>query len=113
MTTTGDHTEILRALLTAMVALNDLPHPRYAGRLLLATALVGNGCSDDAVARTAAIPIGEVQEIIPSMLDRCLHIPALLTAKANRTPAGTRYTGIQLTDEGHRQVLLIVNSISA
>jgi hypothetical protein len=37
----------------------------------------------------------------------CLHVPALLAAKANRTPAGTLYTGIRLTGEGQRRVLLV------
>jgi hypothetical protein len=41
------------------------------------------------------------------MFDRCLHVPALLTVKANRTPAGTLYTGIRLTGEGQRRVLLL------
>ena len=107
MATTDDYIRLLRALLTAMVALNELPHTRYAGRVLLASAVGGHGCADDTVARIACVPVETVREILPSMLDRCLHVPALLTAKANRTPAGTLYTGIRLTSEGQRRVLLI------
>ena len=105
--TDDDHTRLLRALLTAFVELNELPHPRHAGRVLLAAAVAGKSCSDDAVARTASLPVDAVREIIPSMVDRCLHVPALLVAKANRTPAGTLYTGIRLTGEGQRRVLLM------
>ena len=102
-----DHTQLLRAMLTVVVDLDELPHPRHAGRVLLATAVAGKSCSDDAVARAASMPVAVVREIIPTMLDRCLHVPALLAAKANRTPAGTLYTGIRLTGEGQRRVLLM------
>ena len=105
--TDGDHTRLLRALLTAVVDLDDLPHPGPAGRVLLAAAVAGKSCSDDAVARTTSLPVDAVREIIPTMLERCLHVPALLVAKANRTPAGTLYTGIRLTGEGQRRVLLM------
>ena len=105
--TDSDHTRFLRALLTAVVDLDELPHPRHAGRLLLAAAVAGTGCSDDAVARAASMPVAIVREVLPSMLDRCLHVPALVTAKENRTPAGTLYTGIRLTGEGQRRVLLM------
>lgn len=53
------------------------------------------------------MPVAAVREIIPTMVDRCLQVPALLTAKANRTPAGTLYTEIRLTGEGQRRVLLL------
>ena len=102
-----DHASLLRALLTAVVDLDELPHPRHAGRVLLAAAVAGNGASDDAVARAASMPVSAVREVLPAMLDHCLHVPALLTAKANRTPAGTFYTGIRLTGEGQRRVLLV------
>ena len=105
--TDQDHTRLLRAMLTAVVDLDELPHPRHAGRVLLAAAVAGKSCSDDAVARVASMPVAAVREVLPSMLDRCLHVPALLTAKANRTPAGTLYTGIRLTGEGQRRVLLL------
>ena len=75
--------------------------------MLLAAAVAGRSCSDSVVARTVSLPIDAVREIIPSMVDRCLHVPALLVAKANRTPAGTLYTGIRLTGEGQRRVLLM------
>ena len=107
MATTDDHTRLLRALVTAVVDLDDRPHPRHAGRVLLAAAVAGNGASDDAVARVASMPVDAVRAIIPAMVDRCLHVPAVLTAKANRTPAGTLYTGIRLTGEGQRRVLLM------
>lgn len=45
-----DHTRLLWAVLTAVVDLNELPHPRHAGRVLLAAAVAGSGVSDDAVA---------------------------------------------------------------
>lgn len=51
----GDHTRLLRALLSAVTDLDELPHPRHAGRVLLAAAVEGKGCSDDAVARAALI----------------------------------------------------------
>ena len=105
--TDSDQTRLLRALLTAFVELNELPHPRHAGRVLQAAAVAGRSCSDSVVARTVSLPIDAVREIIPSMVDRCLHVPALLVAKANRTPAGTLYTGIRLTGEGQRRVLLM------
>ena len=102
-----DHARLLRAMLTAVVDLDELPHPRPAGRVLLAAAVAGKSCSDDAVARVALMPVDVVREVLPPMLDRCLHVPALLTAKANRTPAGTLCTGIRLTGEDQRRVLLL------
>lgn len=75
--------------------------------MLPASAVAGNGCADDAVARNACVPVETVREILQTMLDRCLYVPALLTAKANRTPAGALYTGIRLTGEGRRRVLLM------
>ena len=102
-----DHTRLLRAFLSAVTDLDELPHPRHAGRLLLAAAVEGKACSDDTVARAASMPVAIVRDVLPTMLDRCLHVPALLTAKANRTPAGTTYTGIRLTGEGQRRVLLM------
>jgi hypothetical protein len=102
-----DHTRLLRALLSAVTNLDELPHPRHAGRLLLAAAVQGKGCSDDVVARVASMSVGAVRDVLPSMLDRYLHVPALLTAKVNRTPAGVLYTGIQLTGERQCRVLLL------
>ena len=107
MTSIDDHTRFLRALLSAVTDLDELPHPRHTGRVLLAAAVAGKSCSDDAVARAASMPVAIVREVLPTMLDRCLHVPALLTAKANRTPAGTLYTGIRLTGEGQRRALLM------
>ena len=107
MPTNDDQTRLLRALLSAVTDLDELPHPRHAGRVLLAAAVAGKSCSDDAVARVASMPVAAVRDVLPSMLDRCLHVPALFTAKANRTPAGTLYTGIRLTGEGQRRVLLM------
>ena len=104
---TDDHTRLLRALLSAVTDLDDLPHPRHAGRVLLAAAVAGSGVSDDAVARAASMPAAAVRNVLPMILDRCLHVPALLAAKANWTPAGTLYTGIRLTGEGQRRVLLL------
>ena len=69
--------------------------------------MIGKGCSDDAVARAASMPVDALRNVLPSMLERCLHVPALLTAKANRTQAGTLYTGIRLAGEGQRRVLLL------
>ena len=73
----------------------------------MAAAVAGNGCSDDAVARAASMPVDAVREILPTMIERCLPVRAVLMAKANRTPAGTLYTGIRLTGEGQRRVLLL------
>ena len=69
---------------------------------MLAVAVAGKGCSDDAVARTASMPVELVRSVIPSMLERCQHVPALLVAKANRTPAGTIFSGIRLSEEAER-----------
>ena len=107
MATTDDHTRLLRALLSAVTDLDELPHPRHAGRVLLAAAVEGKGCSDDAVARAVSMPVAVVRDVLPSMLDRCLHVPALLKATVNRHPLGTTYTGIRLTGEGQRRGLLI------
>ena len=112
MGSTDDHTRLLRALLSAVVDLDELPHPRHTGRVLLAAAVAGKSCSDDAVARSASMPVDAVRAIIPAMVDRCLHVPALLTAKANRTPAGTLYTGIRLTGEGQRRVLVLRDNLA-
>ena len=95
-----DHTRLLRTLLSAVTDLDELPHPRHAGRLLLAAAVAGKSCSDDAVARTASMPVAAVREVLPATLDRCLHVPAMLKATVNRHPLGTTYTGIRLTGEG-------------
>ena len=54
MTMADDQTRLLRALLSAVTDLDELPHPRHAGRLLLAAAVEGKGCSDDAVVRVGA-----------------------------------------------------------
>ena len=75
--------------------------------MLLAATVGGNGCSDDAVARAASMPVAIVRDVLPSMLDRCLHVPALLTARSNRTPAGTLCMRIRLTGEGRHRVLLL------
>lgn len=55
--TDGKYTRLLRALLSAVVDLDELPHQRHAGRVLLAAAVAGPGCSDDAVARAASLPV--------------------------------------------------------
>jgi hypothetical protein len=110
--TDSDHTRLLHALLTAVVDLDELPHPRHAGRVLLAAAVAGKSCSDDAVARAASRPVAAVREVLPTMLDRCLHVPALLKATVNRHPLGTTYTGIRLTGEGQRRVLLMKDCLT-
>lgn len=107
-----NHTRLLRALLRAVVDLDELPHSRHAGRVLLAASVAGPGCSDNAVARVASMPVDRVREVLPAMLDCRLHVPALFTAKANRTPAGTLYTGIRLTDEGQLRVLLLQDYVA-
>ena len=94
-------------MLTAVVDLDELPHLRHAGRVLLAAHVEGKGCTDDAVARAASMPVTAVRDVLPSMLDPCLHVPALLGAKINRHALGTTYTGIRLTGEGQRRVLLM------
>ena len=63
-----DHTELVRGLLSAVTALDALPHLRGAGRLLLSAALAGKGRSDDAVASLASMPISVAREVIPTML---------------------------------------------
>ena len=60
MAPTDDHTRLLRALLSAVTDLNELPHPRHAGRLLLTAAVEGKGCSDDAVALAPSMPVAIV-----------------------------------------------------
>ena len=103
----SDHTGLLRAMLTAVVDLEELPHPLTPAEVRTQRICWVASCSDDAVAHVASMPVDAVREVLPSMLDRCLHVPALLAAKANRTPAGTLYTGIRLTGEGQRRVLLL------
>ena len=99
-----DHTRLLRGLLAAVTDLDVLPHPGPAGRVLLAAAVSGKGCSDDTVASNASMPVAAVREILPSMMERCQHVPALLTAKVNRHPLGTTYGGIRLTGEAMRRL---------
>ena len=107
MAMTDDHTRLLRALLSAVTDLDELPHPRHAGRLLLAAAVEGKGCSDDVLAHAASMPVAAVRDVLPSMLDRCLQVPARLKATVNRHPLGTTYTGIRLSGEGRRRVLQV------
>ena len=76
--TDDTHTKLLRGLLAAVTDLDVLPHAGPAGRVLLAAAVSGKGCSDDAVASNASMPVAAVREILPSMLERCQHVPALL-----------------------------------
>lgn len=62
---TDDHTRLLHALMTAGVDLNELPHPRHAGRLLLAVAVEGKDCSDAAVARIASMLVAIARDVLP------------------------------------------------
>ena len=102
--TDDEPTRLLRGLLSAHTDLDELPHAGPAGRVMLAAAVAGKGCADDAVARAASMPVEAVREVIPRMLERCLHVPALLTAKVNRHPLGTTYSGIRLTGEATRRL---------
>jgi hypothetical protein len=86
MHTTDDHTRFLQAPLSVLVHLAELPQHRHAGWLLLAAAVAGRGCSDDAVALSASMPVASVWAVLPSMLDRCLRVTALLTAKTISEP---------------------------
>jgi hypothetical protein len=64
-----DHTRLLRALLTAFIELNELPHPRHVGRVLLAAAVAGKSCSDDAVGtRRIAREVGWDRETVECYL---------------------------------------------
>ena len=94
----------LRGLLAAVTDLDALPHTGPAGRVMLAAAVAGKGCSDDAIALAASMPVATVREILPSMMERCQHVPALLAAKVNRHPLGTTYTGIRLTEDAERRL---------
>ena len=101
-----DHTAVLRALMNVVTDLDELPHPRAAGRILLGAAVAGKGCSDDAVARTASMAIEAVRYVIPTMLDRRLHVPPLLVAEATWASSGVMiYTGIRLTEEAERRLM--------
>ena len=97
-------TKLLRGLLAAVGNLNALPHGGPAGRVMLAAAVAGKGCSDDAIALAASMPVAEVREVIPSMLERCEHCPPLLVAKVNRHPLGITFSGIRLTGEAERRL---------
>ena len=97
-------TKFLRGLLAAVTDLDVLPHAGPAGRVMLAAAVAGKGCSDDALALAASMPVAAVREILPSMMERCQHVPALLAAKVIRHPLGTTYTGIRLTGEAERRL---------
>ena len=99
-----EHTRLLRGLLAAVVDLDVLPHAGPVGRVLLAAAVAGRGCSDGEVAFNASMPVAAVRAILPSMLERCQHVPALLTAKVNRHPLGITYTGIRLTGDAMRRL---------
>ena len=101
----ADHTKLKLGLLDATVALAELPHAGQVGRILLAVAVNGKGCSDDAISLSASLPIAVVREVLPSMLERCLHVPPLLTAKANPHRLGLTYSGIRLTGEGSRRII--------
>ncbi len=103
----GDHTHLMRGLLSAVTALEELPHPRPAGRLLLAAALAGKGANDDAVASFASMPVAVAREVIPTMLVRCQHVPPLLAAKTNRHLLGTTYSNIRITADGQRRLILM------
>ena len=94
----------LRGLLAAVTDLDALPHTGPAGRVMLAAAVAGKGCSDDAIALAASMPVGEVREILPSMMERCQHVPALLAAKVNRHPLGITFSAIRLTGEAERRL---------
>ena len=102
--TDDEPTRLLRGLLEAVTSLDALPHGGPAGRVMLAAAVAGRGCSDDAIALAASMPVGEVREILPSMLERCQHVPALLAAKVNRHPLGISFTGIRLMGEAERRL---------
>ena len=98
-------TRLLRGLLAAVNDLDALPHVGPAGRVLLAAAVAGRGCSDGEVAFNASMPVAAVREIIPSMLERCQHVPALLTAKANMVPGyAVTYTGIRISGDAMRRL---------
>lgn len=56
------------------------------------------------MAFNVSMPVTAVREVIPTMLDRCQHVPALLTAKTNRHPLGSTYTGIRLTGDATRRL---------
>ena len=58
----------------------------------MAAAAEGKGCSDAAEARAASMPFAAVRDVLPSMLDRYLHVPALLN-EDEQAPA---------RDQGHR-----------
>jgi hypothetical protein len=103
--TDDDHTRLLRGLLAAITDLDVLPHAGPVGRVMLAAAVAGNGCSDDAIAHAASMPVAVVREILPSMMKRCQHVPALLTAKATIVPGyPVTFSGIRLTGEANRRL---------
>lgn len=100
-----EHTRLLRGLLAAVNDLDALPHAGPAGRVMLAAAVAGRGCSDSEVAFNASMPVAAVREILPSMMERCQHVPALLAAKANMVPGyAVTYTGIRLTGDAMRRL---------
>jgi hypothetical protein len=100
-----DHTDLMRGLLSAITSLDELPHPRPAGRLLLAAALAGKGANDDAVASLASLPVAVAREVISTMLVRCQHVPPLLAAKTNRDILGVTYSNIRITADGQRRLI--------
>ena len=102
---------LLRAL-NVVADLDELPHPRVAGRIILAVAVVGRGCSDDAVARVASMPVDAVRAVIPAMVDRHQHVPPLLTAKVIRRPLQTAYIDIRLRREAQSRIIKLCEYIS-
>ena len=102
----GEPTQRLHGLLAAVTDLDALPHAGPAGRVMLAAAVAGKGCSDDTIARLASMTVTAVREILPSMMERCQHVPALLAAKATLAPGGAIvFSGIRLTGEATRRLL--------
>ena len=101
----SDHTDIMRGLLSAITSLDELPHPRPAGRLLLAAALAGKSATDDAVASLASMPVAVARDVIPTMLVRCQHVPPLLAAKTNQHLLGVTYSNIRITADGQRRLI--------
>ena len=91
-----DHTDIIRGLLSSITALDGLPHPRPAGRLLLAVALAGKGANDDAVAGLASMPVAGARDVIPTML--------LGVSMSPPSSLPTR-SGIRITADGQRHLI--------
>ena len=80
--TDDDHMKLLCGLLAAYTDLDVLPHTGPAGRVMLAAAVAGKGCSNNAIARAASMPVAAYPHAAihhPTSVARCSGVWAAVT----------------------------------